>query len=123
MCLFLDHGAGWIKTKTHETSTSEPMINGVCPFLTLCAVETTQCCDARLPQRSAMAAHEARKVPKQITRSLAILTRTMREEHSNVEEVGRLKVAQCSLLLFSSTLCFTASRRVHNWNRFFLLFP
>ena len=27
--LFLDHGAGWIKTKTHETSTSEPMINGV----------------------------------------------------------------------------------------------
>ena len=73
------------------------------PFLTLCAVETTQCCEARLPQRSAMAAHEARKVPKQITRSLAILTRTMREEHSNVEEVGRLKVAQCSLLLFSST--------------------
>ena len=29
MCLFLDQGAGWIKTKTHETSTSEPMINGV----------------------------------------------------------------------------------------------
>ena len=29
MCLFLDHGAGWIKNKTHETSTSEPMINGV----------------------------------------------------------------------------------------------
>ena len=27
--LFLDHGAGWIKTKAHETSTSEPMINGV----------------------------------------------------------------------------------------------
>ena len=76
------------------------------PFLTLCAVETTQCCEARLPQRSAMAAHEARKVPKQITRSLAIslfLTRTMWEGHSNEEEVGRLKVAQCSLLLFSST--------------------
>ena len=30
--LFLDHGAGWIKTKTHETSTSEPMINGVEPY-------------------------------------------------------------------------------------------
>ena len=59
------------------------------PFLTLCAVETTQCCEARLPQRSAMAAHEARNVPKQITRSLAIslfLTRTMGDEHSNEEE-------------------------------------
>ena len=71
------------------------MVNKSClPFLTLCAVETTQCCEARLPQRSAMAAHEARKVPKQITRSLAILlflTRTMRKEHSNEAE-GRFKV-------------------------------
>ena len=27
--LFLDHGTGWINTKTRETSTSEPMKNGV----------------------------------------------------------------------------------------------
>ena len=94
------------------------MTKSCLPFLTLCAVETTQCCEARLPQRSAMAAHEARKVPKQITRSLAILlflTRTMREEHSNEAE-GRFKVLVffefpllikavqgCTLLLFSTT--------------------
>ena len=49
----------------------QPRVKGV--LLTLCAVETTQCCEARLPQSSAMAAHVARKVPKHTTRLLTML--------------------------------------------------